>query len=235
MRGRSLGSPTHPHHRTTTHLIWQTRGAFPPPGITLPPGPSYSFYNDVGAIGGQNATSAFIAQGSTVTTITPPDGNNVTVNTINNSNQAVGGYFPAKPPSPTANQEGYLYSSGTFTPLYVPGSAVTYANGISDNGVVVGTYNLAQVSPAVGIPYTPVLGFTYLNGVYTSYSIPGTTMTELFAINNAGQVVGYERDLNGVSHAFVATASTAVPEPATLAIAGSGLIGLIGLRRKRNA
>ena len=209
--------------------------AFPPPGITLPPGASYSFYNDVGAIGGQTATGAFIAQGSKITPITPPDGNNVTVNTINNSNQAVGGYFPAKPPSSTANQEGFLYGAGTFTPIYVPGSAVTYTTGISDAGVVVGYYNLAQVLPVNGVPYTPTLGFTYLNGAYTTYTVPGAIETELFAINSAGQVVGYERDGNGVSHAFVATAATAVPEPAALALVCAGLLGLVGLRRGRTS
>lgn len=207
--------------------------AFPPPGSTLPPGSSYSFYNDGGAIGGQTATGGFIAQGSTITPITPPDGNNVTVNTINNSNQAVGGYFPAKPPSATANQEGYLYSAGNLTPIYVPGSAVTYTNGISDAGVVAGYYNLAQVFPTNGVPYTPTLGFTFLNGVYNTFVVPGAILTELFGINSLGQVVGYERDGNGVSHAFVASTATAVPEPAALALVCTALLGLIGLRRDR--
>jgi hypothetical protein len=74
--------------------------AFPPSGVTVPASAGYSFYNDKGAIAGQTSTQAFIAQGSTLTKITPPNGGNVTINTINNANQAVGGYFPATPPPP---------------------------------------------------------------------------------------------------------------------------------------
>lgn len=207
-----------------------TFSAFPPPGTTVPAGAGFSFYNDVGAVAGQTNTSAFIAQGNTITTITPTSGNNVVVNTINNSNQAVGGFSPSTPPSPTANQEAYLFSKGVFTPLYVPGSAFTAANGISDNGTVVGYYNLAQTTGSNGVPFTPILGFTYRNGTYTSFNIPGADLTELFAINDLGQVAGYERDANGVSHAFVANT---VPEPAALSLVVAGLLGLVGLRRSR--
>jgi uncharacterized membrane protein len=204
--------------------------AFPPPSVTVPAGASYSFYNDEGAIAGQTSTQAFIAQGSTLTTISPPNGGNVTINTINNANQAVGGYFPAIPPSSTANQEAFLFSGGVFTPLYVPGSAFTQATGINDNGEVVGDYNLAPMTGANGVSVTPILGFTYQGGVYTTYSLPGVVETELFAINDAGQVVGYESDEQGNAHGFVAST---VPEPATLALFGTGLIGLSVLRLLR--
>lgn len=205
--------------------------AFPPPGTTLPVGASFSFYNDVGTIAGQTSTSAFIAQGGKITTIVPPDGINVSINTVNNSNALVGGYFPTVPPSPTANQEGFLLSNGVFTPLYVPGSAFTAAVGINDKGVVVGYYNLAQVTGPDGVPFTPVLGFSYFNGVYTSYDIAGVNTTELFGINNSGQVVGYERDATGGGHGFVASApglGTSVPEPASLLLVAAGVLGLAG-------
>ncbi len=209
--------------------------AFPPPSANIPAGASLSFYNDVGAIAGQTATSAFIAQGGTVTTIVPPNGNSVSINTINNSNSVVGGYFPTVPPSPTANQEGFLLANGVFTPIFVPGSAFTEATGINDNGVVVGYYDQAPVTGANNIPVTPVVGFTYSNGVYTSYSIPGVTETELFAINNSGQVVGYESDTMGNGHGFVASVSgiTAVPEPASLLLFAAGVLGLAGFRRSQ--
>ena len=205
--------------------------AFPPATATLPPGASFSWYNDNGAIAGQSGSSAFISQNGVITPIAPPTTTQTSINAINNSNSAVGGYFPAIPPGPTANQAAFLYANGVYTELNPPGSQFTEATGINDNGEVVGYFDEAPIIGPGGIQVTPIIGFTYLDGIYTDYSVPGETETELFGINNAGQVVGYYSDEMGNAHGF--TAAT-VPEPATLLVAATGVIGLALIRRRRS-
>ena len=206
-----------------------TYSAFPPAGTAVPSGASFSFLNDNGAVAGQTGTAGFISQNGVIQTIAPPNGTSTTINAINNAGSAVGGYFPNTPPSPTANQEGFLYANNAYTMIYVPGSTFTEATGISDNGTVVGYYDLAQTTGANGVPTVPVLGFTYLNGVYTSYGVAGQAETELFGINNSGQVVGYYGDGNGTAHGFEAST---VPEPSSLLLAATGLLGMVLLRRR---
>jgi hypothetical protein len=58
----------------------------------------------------------------------------------------------------------------------VPGSTLTAALGINNNGDIVGISNLG--------------GFLYSGGNFTSFSVPGATYTSPADINNAGEIVG---------------------------------------------
>jgi hypothetical protein len=210
--------------------------AFPPPNANTPAGATFSFYNDNGAIAGQapigttGNTTAFIAQNGVIVTIAPPTTTSTSINAINNAGAAVGGFFPAVMPSPTANQAAFLYSGGTYTTLDAPGSTFTEATGINDLGEVVGYFDSVPVTGPGGISETPIIGFTYQNGVYTDYSVPGEVETELFGINNAGEVVGYYGDEMGNAQGF--SAST-VPEPASMLLMGTGVLGFALIRRGR--
>ena len=60
----------------------------------------------------------------------------------------------------------------------------------------------------------------------------GWILKEADAINNSGQIVGYGINPDGHSEAFLLT-PVATPEPASLLLVATGLIGLIGLMRLR--
>jgi hypothetical protein len=45
----------------------------------------------------------------------------------------------------TGGPHGFLYSGGSFTPIDVPGSTDTFANGINASGQIVGRYDPVSV------------------------------------------------------------------------------------------
>ena len=206
-----------------------TFSPFPPAGATVPSGASYSGLNDSGAIAGQTNigitgnTAAFVSANGAVTPIAPPTTTSTSINAINDLGSVVGGYFPAVMPSPTANQAAFLYANGIYTTLDVPGSTFTEATGINNDGVVVGYFDQAPITGPGGIQVTPITGFTYANGVYTDYSVPGQIETELFGINDSGQVVGYYGDEMGNADGFT---GTTVPEPGSLPLVLTAVAGL---------
>jgi len=208
--------------------------AFPPASAALPASVSgYSAINDNGAIAGQAGNAAFVTQGGTITTIDPATSTDTFINAINDTGGVVGQFDPAVPPSPTANQSAFLYENGVYTTLAAPGATFTEATGINDKGVVVGYFDAAQTTGANGVPVTPILGFTYYDGVYREYSVPGEVETELFGINDSGQVVGYYGDEQGAANGFTAVA---VPEPGAwaLMLVGFGGLGSAARLRRRD-
>lgn len=89
---------------------------------------------------------------------------------------------------------GFEYDtvSATYTALNCPGGQSVYAQGVSDDGRVAGTYNTAQGYE----------GFLYSSGNCSVLTYPGASSTVPNAINGQGQVVGYYL-VNGKSHGFI--------------------------------
>jgi hypothetical protein len=106
--------------------------------------------------------------------------------------------------------EGY-----TFTSIDLPGAGSTFPTGINAGGQIVGVYRDPN---GYG-------GFLDSGGSFTPFNVPGADQTLPSGINDGGQIVG-----NG-NHGFLATA----PEPSSLLLIGSGLVGLAAWRWKRAA
>ena len=119
---------------------------------------------------------------------------------------------------------GFLLSGGQYTTLDPPGRPSLSARGSTTPARSWGATTMLVAMP-------PFHGFLLSGGVYTTLDVPGATSTQIFSINNAGQIVGSYDDAKGNTHGFLATP---VPEPATSLLVGQGTLGWIGYAwRKR--
>lgn len=135
----------------------------------------------------------------TFTTIGNPLGTLNIARGINNEGQIVGYYVDS-----SGVQHGFLDSSGTYTTLSDPlaatlpsGQGGTVALGINNKGQIVGYYVDGN-----GADH----GFLHSGGTYTTIDDPLGSSTELFGINDSGEIVGaYLVAGTGVWHGFLAT------------------------------
>jgi uncharacterized membrane protein len=91
------------------------------------------------------------------------------------------------------DDNGFKCGAGRCQIFNFPGASRTVALGISDNGIIVGWYDMW--------PFTNA--FATKNGKYMSFSYPGAAATAAAGINASGQIVGaYTFDYNAW-HGFV--------------------------------
>src|SRR5262249_31951089 len=92
-------------------------------------------------------------------------------------------------------QHGFLLSGGVYTTINDPGALITLAQGINDNGQIVGSFDGEH-------------GFLLSFGVFTTLDHPlATGGTEASGINDAGEIVGHYFDAFGV-HGFFSDLGT---------------------------
>jgi probable HAF family extracellular repeat protein len=154
--------------------------------------------DDAGQIVGDYADGTlnhafFYAGGSSYTTL-----NGRFAWDINDSGQIVGDYG-------TSGTSAFIYSNGIYTNISYPQSSLTSAQGINDNGEVVGYYQ-------DGAGYH---AFTYLNGNYSPLPDASTEFAnaapgETFAtgVNDSGWIVGYFYDAQGAHTVFWTSTTT---------------------------
>ena len=161
-------------------------------------------------------STAALAIDFTFTTIDFPAYRINTIPTaINNRGEIVGWYAERDVIGPL---HGFLLSNGNFTTIDFPGSHLTEPRGINDKSQIVGKYDSANNN------------FLLSEGSFTALpNFPGANGTVAYGINDRGQIVGSYSDAIGF-HGFIASP---VPEPSTILLLGSGLIGLLGFARRK--
>jgi hypothetical protein len=174
------------------------------PFTNNPPVTSFLGVNDSGTIVGVYGNSlqqpSFILSGGVYNTFAIPGCGNTYgsqgINGINNNGDVVGGCYAA--PNPVAN--GFFQINGSASVLFdAPGALDTVGRGINNLDQIVGYYDTASGAERY-------YGFVRNNdGTYTVVSYPGSYLTELSAINDAGSFVGYWTYYGGDFQSFYGT------------------------------
>ncbi len=150
---------------------------------------------------GNSTIYGFIQQGNSFTSVPGPApfaGTAIDVYKMNSAGNIVGDYLD---PANSSNTRGFqLGANGKYTLIDFPaaGVTITTARGINDAGTIVGRWD----NP------TGTHGFFLSNGVYSSYDVPGSTITGLWFINNKGQFGGDYETPDGITHGLIVSGST---------------------------
>ena len=118
---------------------------------------------------------------------------------INDSGVQVGSY------QGVGYSGGFSREHGTVSILPKPGAnvAVLSVTALSKTGEIGGQYFLQTVRG--------IIGFTYQNGKYTKFTIPGHVLSGVTGLNSAGSIVGdFSQDRQGLQYSFLKNAGSSV-------------------------
>jgi probable HAF family extracellular repeat protein len=116
---------------------------------------------------------------------------------INSSGQVVGNFGAG----PSGSTEAFLHSNGSIQGLGTLGGYPSFAQGINDNGVIVGS---SQTSSGTRDAFVDTNGSISDLNNYINPAL-GWSLTSANAINDAGQIVGQGTNSSGATHAFLLT------------------------------
>lgn len=152
-------------------------------------------------IGGRHAV---LADSYDFTVIDVPESSYTGAYGINDRGEIVGASYTDAYDSPGLH--GFLLSQDAFTRIDGPACSVPYSP--DPQTLVYGINNLSQ---AVGVSNpcgSESHGFLWVDGILTTFDIPGSPITEFHGINDRGQIVGYNSDAGGIPHGFLLSEGT---------------------------
>lgn len=177
-------------------------------------------------ITGDSASHAFLYDGSTMQDLGTLGGTHSYGYGMNDSGHVVGMSYLAG----DSARHAFLYDGSTMQDLGTLGGRISYGRSINASGQVVGNSLLASGSQYVAYLYdgSSMLDLCVLvDCVGAGWDF----FTDARAINDQGDITGYGV-INGETHAFLISS---VPIPAAIWLFGSGLLGLIGIARRKKA
>jgi probable HAF family extracellular repeat protein len=189
-----------------------------------------SINNSGQIVGTSNYSAVFFSNGA-VTALGTLGGSRSEANSINDSGQTVGFSSIA---GDKANHAA-LYSNGKVTDLGTLGGTYSNAFDINNSGLAVGEATIAGDAATHAVLYSNGTATDLNSLVSITY---GITLIGATGINNVGQIVGWGL-ANGSRTNFLLTPDSSTPTPtptpipAAAWLMGSGLMGLVGLRRKK--
>lgn len=104
----------------------------------------------------------------------------------------------------------YNYSTGKITIIGYPSASSSTAYGINNKGQIVGGFCAYIVCPPDNFTLADH-GYLYANGAFTQLDFPGAQLTEAFAINDAGTIVGSYMINHTLPHARSSTRAVSTP------------------------
>lgn len=123
---------------------------------------------------------------------------------INDCGQTVGASYTDAPDSPGLH--GFLLVKGAFT--RIDGLACSVPNSPDPQTLVYGINNLGQAVGTSNPCGSESHGILWVDGILTTFDIPGSPLTEFHGINDRGQIVGYHTDAGGIPHGFLLSDDT---------------------------
>jgi uncharacterized membrane protein len=114
---------------------------------------------------------------------------------INSRGQIVGEYSNDTPfVNDSASVRAYVTHRGRVVRLRIPGAELMTAFGINDRGWVVGSYVERGTPRNPDGRYTEAHGYLWKHGRFQTIDVPGAALTELYEINDRGDMVGVYAD-----------------------------------------